>query len=73
MRLRTDPGDCPICGAAHCACGGGPIEQVQLPQRDAAAALERRASNGTAAEAVQATLPPGQFTSGTYRRGKKPR
>jgi len=33
---RTDPGECPICGAAHSACGGGPITVVQLPALDAA-------------------------------------
>jgi hypothetical protein len=34
---RRDPGACPICGAAHCACGPtGPITVVQLPARDAA-------------------------------------
>jgi hypothetical protein len=63
---RRDPGDCPICGAAHCACDGGPIEIAQLPARDAAAALERQPL-GLVAETVQATLPPGQVTTATYR------
>jgi hypothetical protein len=37
--FRQDPGPCPICGAAHCACGGAPTDViVQLPQRDAARA-----------------------------------
>ena len=73
---RTDPGDCPICGAAHCACGGGPIEVVQLPQRDAAAALELRLELQPVplkADEVQAALPPGEFTAGTYRGTKKRR
>jgi hypothetical protein len=37
-RFRQDPGPCIICGAPHCSCGGGPIEVVQLPLRDAAIA-----------------------------------
>jgi hypothetical protein len=39
--FRQDPGPCPICGAAHTACStdSGPITQVQLPQRDALAAM----------------------------------
>jgi hypothetical protein len=68
---RQDPGPCPICGAPHTVCTGdaGPIEIPQLPQRDAAAAREIPALK---AERVQATLPPGEFTSGTYRgRGKR--
>lgn len=67
--FRTDPGDCLVCGAPHCACGGGPIVVVQLPQRDAAAAVTP--AFALVAEQVQATLPPGQVTTGTYRRGKK--
>jgi hypothetical protein len=74
-RFRRDPGPCPICGAPHCACGGGdPIEVVQLPQRDAAAAAADSAPPAAptlVAEQVQATLPPGHFTSGTYRGTKK--
>jgi hypothetical protein len=65
-----DPGDCIVCGAAHCACGGGPIEIAQLPARDAAAARARGLE--LRAEIVQATLPPGQFTTATYL-GKKKR
>jgi len=70
---RTDPGDCPICGAAHTACtaDSGPVEVVQLPARDAAAALELRLE--LQADRVQATLPPGEFTTGTYRGTKKRR
>ena len=61
--FRTDPGPCPICGAAHAACtsGRGPITMAQLPARDGAAAPT------LACEIVQATLPPGAFTTGTYR------
>lgn len=72
--FRRDPGACIICGAPHCACGGGPIEVPQLPQRDAAIALARASGPALEAERVQGTLPPGTFTSGTYRgTGKKPR
>lgn len=67
MRDRPDPGECPICGAAHSACGGGEIAIPQLPARDAAAELARPP---LVAELVQTTLPPGHFTSGTYRRPK---
>jgi hypothetical protein len=46
---------------------------VLLPQRDAAiaAAATVAAAKGAStpvADAIQATLPAGQFTSGTYRR-----
>jgi hypothetical protein len=65
--VRTDPGECLICGAPHCTCGdGGPIVVEQLPQRDAAAAL----TTTVQAAAIQATLPPGQFTTGSYRGDK---
>jgi len=62
--FRTDPGECIVCGAPHCSCGGGLITVVQLPQRDAAAELNRVP---LVAEVVQQTLPPGQFTTATYR------
>jgi hypothetical protein len=63
---RSDPGECPICGAAHHGCtGDDPLEVVQMPAKDAAAAREKALN-----DAVQAT-PPGQFTTGTYRRPKK--
>jgi len=70
--MRFDPGPCPICGAAHTACtsGSGPILVVQQPARDAAAAIDAPGPP-LVAEIVQATLPPGQVTSGTYRRPKK--
>jgi hypothetical protein len=76
---RIDPGECPICGAPHCSCGGAGVEVVQLPNRDAAAALERAAPAPElvvvplVAEVVQATLPAGQFTSATYRGNRKAR
>jgi hypothetical protein len=67
---RRDPGDCLICGAPHCTCGDqGPIVVDQLPQRDAAAAREATVQ----AAAIQATLPPGSFTTGTYRGDPKKR
>lgn len=73
---RTDPGNCLICGAPHCSCGGGgPIVVVQLPSRDGTApqSITVTAAAPLHAEAVQATLPPGQVTTGTYRRAKTPR
>lgn len=70
MGGRADPGDCPICGAAHCSCtGAGPgLQLVQLPARDAAAA-----ARPLVADVVQATLPPDHFTTGTYRGTKQKR
>lgn len=66
---KADPGPCPICGAAHTACtaSSGPITSVMTPARDAAPAAPLEA------ERVQATLPPGSFTTGTYRGQKKAR
>jgi hypothetical protein len=44
---RIDPGDCPICGAAHCGCTsgrvGGDASIVLLPGRDAQLAAARLA------------------------------
>jgi hypothetical protein len=71
--FRQDPGPCPVCGAAHSACTGDTGQAIlipQLPARDAAGRLVLRAT--PQAEAVQATLPPGSFTTATYR-GKKGR
>lgn len=69
MLGRAPVGACPICGAAHTSCtaGAGPITSVMLPARDA----EVQAPT-LVAEIVQATLPHGQFTTGTYRgKGKR--
>lgn len=66
---RASVGACPICGAAHTSCttGSGPITSVMLPARDA----EVQAPP-LVAELVQATLPAGQFTTGSYRgKGKR--
>lgn len=74
----SDPGECPICGAAHTACTaggknapivGGPITSAQsiaVPQPASHAAPAP--APPLAAELAQATLPPGQVTTGTYRR-----
>jgi len=66
---RRDPGPCPICGAPHSACttDSGPVTIVQLPARDAAECVPPP----LVAEIVPETLPPGQFTTGTYRGSKK--
>lgn len=86
MRFRHDPGDCLVCGAAHCACGGAgePITVVQLPARDAAELAAAR-------DALTVEVRPGvfvaktstsifgdgtdgrPFTTATYRGIKKPR
>lgn len=67
---RRDPGPCPICGAPHSACTTTtPVVVVdQLPAATAAAARARAATSTTpVAEAIQATLPAGTFTTATYR------
>lgn len=74
--FRQDPGPCLVCGRAHSACTAGDhaaIEIAQLPQRDAAAARAAGQAPPPAlvADTVQATLPPGQFTSATYRGDRK--
>jgi len=66
--LFVDPGPCPICGAPHSCCvelPSGAIAIDQLPASSAHAAALR-------ATAVQAALPPGEVTTGTYR-GDTPR
>jgi hypothetical protein len=80
-----DPGDCIICGAAHCTCGDHDvIEVVQLPARDAAAARmvsepplgPPAAPAGDAGTEASAPLGDGSddqpFSTATYR-GRKPR
>lgn len=67
MLLFDDPGECIVCGAPHCSCVHGADGRIvidQLPASTAAAKLH--------ATTVQATLPPGEFTTGTYR-GSPPR
>jgi hypothetical protein len=74
-----EPGRCPVDDAPHTGCtspDAAPIVIVQLPCRDALVAAETPASPTPApgalrAEQIQATLPPGQFTTGTYRRKKR--
>ncbi|MEO8682477.1 MAG: hypothetical protein ABI665_25745 [Vicinamibacterales bacterium] len=73
--FRTDPGECIVCGAEHCACTvGGPIAITQMPARDAASVVATPLAMSTAAplvaDGVQATLPAGQVTTAHYRRGK---
>lgn len=64
---RRDPGDCLVCGAPHCSCGGtDPIAVVQLPARDAAAALAL-ASPATAAPLGDGTDATRPFSTATYR------
>ena len=78
----SDPGPCPICGTAHTACraDSGPITIDQLATVDRGAiAIEQLPTSAKAAapaplvcDIVQATLPPGEFTTGTYRGKKRP-
>jgi len=71
----ADPGDCPICGTAHCTCGG-PVLFVQLPQRDALMATTTQ-SDEPPVELLQplavAEPEPAPFTTSSYRGTKKPR
>jgi hypothetical protein len=71
---RRDPGDCLICEAPHCSCGGPGLEVVLVPNRDTVA-LAPNVTTVTSAPlvsaVVQSTLPPGQFTTGTYRGHQK--
>ncbi|MEP7304210.1 MAG: hypothetical protein ABJA98_01705 [Acidobacteriota bacterium] len=76
LGFHADPGDCPICGTAHCACGG-PITLQQLPQRDAllthAQSIEPSAE---LAPPVECDPPPAPFSTAEYKRavhGRKPR
>ena len=75
LGFRADPGDCPICGTAHCACGG-PVDVVQLPQRDALRAATTQ-SVEPPAELLQPVAvdepEPAPFTTSNYRGPKKPR
>jgi hypothetical protein len=72
------PRRCPVDDAPHTTCTspdyGQPIVVVQLPCRDgvtpAAVSIPVSRPGPLRADAVQATVPPGQFTSGTYRRKK---
>lgn len=71
--VTSDPGECPVCGAAHTACTAGSrrtqVTIVMTPARDALPVVYEP----TIAEQVQATLPPGQTTTGTYRGQTKKR
>ena len=71
MRVgRHDPGDCLVCGAAHCGCGGtDKITVLQLPARDAAVALEL--APVAALEALGDGSDGRSFSTATYRGAKK--
>lgn len=64
-----DPGPCPVDDAPHTTCTS-PDYPIVIDQLPATAANQRAALK---AEQLQATLPPGQFTTGTYRRGRRRR
>ena len=76
---RSDPGECLVCGAAHCSCGpGGPIAVPQAPMRDAAAVAQAaRAAAPSPAPATTTALGDGSdgkpFSTKTYRGGLKKR
>lgn len=78
MGRGIDPGECPICGAAHSSCGGGPIEVVLLPNRDAMARPNTRlVSEPETAVVVPPALGDGSdgrpFSTATYRGDPKKR
>jgi hypothetical protein len=71
----SDPGPCPICAAPHCSCFDlRPQDdgQIVISLQPATADANVRLRSTSLAEAIQATLPPGAFTTGTYR-GNPPR
>lgn len=75
---RSDPGPCPVCGAPHSACveSGGQVIRVDIlpaSNANARAAALAAGDRPLVAEQVQATLPEGQVTSGTYRGTKRVR
>jgi len=77
---RRDPGPCPICGAAHHACGpGGPIAVALVPARDSqmtarpSAAPPLGTEAAPASEVAAADAAPLSFTTATYRGGLKKR
>jgi len=69
MWFRQDPGVCPVCGAEHSACtsDSGPVTQVQLPARDAAAGQLLTPAAEGAPPADSSTA----FSTKTYRRPKR--
>lgn len=87
MFVKYDPGPCPVDDAPHttcCAPAAGPITTVQFPMRDGVetpplvGAVTSPPLTGAVvdppkllAERVQATLPEGHVTSGTYREKRK--
>ncbi len=62
--FKRDPGECIVCGAAQCACGGAAIARPQTP------CLDARARLALAADRIQATRPPGQVTTAMSRRAR---
>jgi hypothetical protein len=68
---KRDPGPCPVDDAPHTTCTApdAPIVVELLP----ATADNRRRAAQLKAEQIQETLPPGQFTTGTYRRPRRRR
>ena len=76
LHEHRDPGPCPVCDTPHTACtaplDGGVVTIVQLPARDGLTEPPLVGALPTppllVAEQVQATLPPGSTTTGTYRR-----
>jgi hypothetical protein len=81
--VRRDPGPCPVCDAPHTTCVApivGAITIALVPARDGVepaplvGGIQTTPLVGAVpplvADVVQSTLPPGEFTSGTYR-GKK--
>lgn len=69
---RTDPGDCQICGAAHCSCAAPApaLQVVQLSQRDAAAARVPTSDDVTPAALGDGT-DDRPFSTATYRGTKR--
>ena len=69
MFYRRDPGPCIVCGVAHTACTA-PVPHVDPHTKGGA---PKPATPPLRAEQIQATLPAGSFTTGTYRRARVPK
>ncbi|HEV8445451.1 MAG TPA: hypothetical protein VGQ44_01480 [Gemmatimonadaceae bacterium] len=68
LGFRADPGDCLICGTAHCACGG-PVVLRLLPQRDAMPAeVQSIEPPADLAPPVECDPPPPSFSTAEYKR-----
>jgi hypothetical protein len=75
MFWRRDPGECIVCGAAHCACtvdGAGPILVEQLPATAAANASRGPASTSRRDDTTRTPTPDTNAGVATLQEPKLP-